>query len=58
MVGLYKDPKGEKIFSTTAAHKDNTLAGRSQVGEDKQVICALEGRIKELETELAEKKVH
>ena len=48
MVGLYKDPKGEKIFSTTAAHKDNTLAGRSQVGEDKQVICALEGRIKEV----------
>lgn len=52
MVGLYKDPKGEKIFSTT-----HTAAGKS--GEDKHlmVISALQGRIKELECELAERKV-
>lgn len=53
MVGLYKDPAGEKIFSTTPMH--NIGGVKSQADTDK--ISALEGRIRELESELAVKKV-
>ena len=57
MVGLYKDPNGEKIFCTTTPGLNDTTPNRLQVGGDRMVISALEGRIKELECELAEKKV-
>ena len=57
MVSLYRDPQGEKIFSTTPGVNDTV--GRSQVsGGDKVIISALEGRIKELEAALEEKKVN
>ncbi len=58
MVALYKDPNGEKIFSTTPGHRHDTV-GRSQTGNcgDKIVISAMEKRIKELEMQLQEQVV-
>lgn len=58
MVALYKDPKGEKIFSTTPGHHHDTLCrSQSGAGVDKVVISAMEKRIKELEMQLQEQMV-
>ena len=53
MKGLYKDPKGENIFSKKATSSDTmgNLAGKSSD------TFTLKSRIKELEEELAAIKV-
>ena len=58
MIALYKDPNGDKIFTQTPAHNNNTV-GKSQpvpsVIDDKSVVVhALEVRIKGLESRIEE----
>ena len=52
MISLYKDPKGEKIFT-----KNDTHVLSQTENDRKMVVNAYEKRIKELECQLSENKV-
>ena len=53
MVSLYRDPRGERIFVN-----NNTQGVTETMNDQKMVINAYQKRIKELEWQLSENKVH
>ena len=64
MVGLYKDPKGERIFAKTSTQSptkgmgiSNVRSNYNQLNENEQEVTTLRQRIKELEDEVKQKEV-
>ena len=55
MVALYKDPKGETIFNTSAGRHESIAKSQTAILDCK--IIMLETKIKELEFQLDERKV-
>ena len=57
MVGLYKDPHGEKVFQKTTSKSVDTQLGNTKVNTDSADTEYLRKRVRELETMVANQQV-
>ena len=53
MVGLYRDPQGEKVFSKSAITSPYTNGDKGKLGSSDQTVESLQTKVKELEAALS-----